>query len=69
MDANGPIAPQISAPRRSFPAKKPRTGTIAASSPALRPLSSERNLLGCHGIASAKRGLGRPQPGSALHHL
>jgi hypothetical protein len=69
MDANGPIAPQIFALRRAFPAKKPRTGTIAASSPASRPLISGRNLLGCHGISSAKEGLGRPQPGSALHHL
>ena len=69
MDANGPIAPQISALRRAFPAKKPRTGTIAASGPASRPLISGRNLLGCHGISSAKEGLGRPQPGSALHHL
>ena len=69
MDANGPIAPQISALRRAFPAEKPRTGTIAASGPASRPLISRRNLLGCHGISSAKEGLGRPQPGSALHHL
>ena len=69
MDANGPIAPQISALRQAFPAKKPRTGTIAASGPASRPLISGRNLLGCHGISSAKEGLGRPQPGSALHHL
>jgi hypothetical protein len=69
MDANGPIAPQISALRRAFPAKKPRTGTIAASGPASRPLISGRNLLGSHGIPSAKQGLGRPQPGSALHHL
>jgi len=69
MDANGPIAPQISALRRAFPAKKPRTGTITASGPASRPLSSGRNLLGSHGIPSAKQGLGRPQPGSALHHL
>jgi hypothetical protein len=69
MDANGPIAPQISALRRAFPAKKPRTGTIAAFGPASRPLISGRNLLGCHGISSAKDGLGRPQPGSALHHL
>jgi len=60
MDANGPIAPQISAPRRTVPAKKPRTGTIAASRPALRPLISGRNLLG-HGISGAKRG-SRPSP-------
>src|SRR5258705_7428017 len=53
----------------AFPAEKPRTGTIAASGPTARPLSSGRNLLGCHGISSAKEGLGRPQPGSALHHL
>ena len=52
-----------------FSGQKPRTGTIAASSPALRPLSSERNLLGCHGISSVKKGLGRPKTGSALHHL
>ncbi|MEH2543877.1 hypothetical protein V1283_000522 [Bradyrhizobium sp. AZCC 2262] len=69
MDANRPIAPQISALRRAFLAKKPQTGTIAASGPASRPLISGRNLLGCHGISSAKEGLGRPQPGSALHHL
>jgi hypothetical protein len=68
MDANGPIAPQISALRRAFPAKKPRTGTIAAPGPAARPLISRRNLLGCHGISSAKEGFGRSQPGSALHH-
>src|SRR5437879_3114037 len=69
MDANGPIAPQISALRRAFPAKKPQAGTIAPSVPASRPLISGRNLLGCHGNSSAKEGLGRPQPGSALHHL
>jgi hypothetical protein len=37
--------------------------------PARIPLISRRNLLGCHGISSAKKGLGRPQSGSALHHL
>jgi hypothetical protein len=26
-------------------------------------------LLGCHGISSVKKGLGRPKTGSALHHL
>jgi len=61
MDANGPIAPQISALRRAFPAQKPRTGAITASGPAPRPLISRRNLLGCHGISSAKKGFGRPQ--------
>jgi hypothetical protein len=69
LDANGPIAPQISALRRAFPAEKPRTGTIAASGPPPRPLISRRNLLGCHGFSSAKEGFGRPKPGSALHHL
>src|SRR5437879_12097949 len=69
MDANGPIAPQISALRRAFPAKKPRTGTIAASGPASRPLISGRNLLGCHSMSSAREDLGSPQPGSALHHV
>jgi hypothetical protein len=68
-DANGPIAPQISALRRAFPAERPRQGTITASGPASRPLISRRNLLGCHGISSAKEGLGRPQTGSALHYL
>jgi hypothetical protein len=69
LDANGPIAPQISALRRAFPAKKPRLDAIAVFGPVPRPLISRRNLLGCHGISSAKEGLGRPQPGSALHHL
>ena len=70
LDANGPIAPQISALRRAFPAEKPRARHDCRSlRPASRPLISGWNLLGCHGISSAKEGLGRPQPGSALHHL
>jgi hypothetical protein len=69
LDANGPIAPQISAPRRAFPAKKPLRGATAVSRPRRQPLFSGRNLLGCHGISNVKVGLGRPQTGSALHHL
>jgi hypothetical protein len=69
LDANGPIAPQISALRRPFPAKKPLRGTTAVPRPRRQPLFSGRNVLGCHGISSVKKGLGRPQTGSALHHL
>src|SRR6185312_13903036 len=61
MDANRPIAPQISALRRAFPAEKPRTGTIAASGPASRPLISGRNLLASHGISERETGP-RPSP-------
>jgi len=60
MDANGPIAPQISALRRVFPAKKPLQDAIAISRPIRPPLFSRRNLLGCHDISNAKEGLGRP---------
>jgi hypothetical protein len=73
LDANGPIAPQISALRRAYPAKDPwkkaRQGATAVPRPNLQTLISERNLLGCHGISNVKKGLGRPQTGSALHHL
>jgi hypothetical protein len=69
LDANGPIAPQISALRRAFPAKKPLRGMNAVPRPSPHPLFSGRNLLGCHGISSVKKGLGRPKTGSALHHL
>ena len=41
---------------RRFPRPSPQT------------LISAWNLLGCHGISSVKKGLGRPQTGSALHH-
>ena len=61
LDANGPIAPQISALRRAFPAKKPLRRRDRRFSPGLQTLISGRNLLGCHGISSAKEGLGRPQ--------
>jgi hypothetical protein len=69
LDANGSIAPQISALRRSFPAKKPLRGAIVIPCACLQPLISGRNLLGCHGFSSVKEGLGRPKTGSALHHL
>src|SRR5216684_2379880 len=72
LDANGPIAPQISALRRAFgpetpfPVKKPilvkaRRGMMAdPARPPSHPLISRWNLLGCHGISSVKEGLGRP---------
>jgi hypothetical protein len=37
--------------------------------PKPQTLTSRRNLVACHGISSVKKGLGRPQTGSALHHL
>jgi hypothetical protein len=65
LDANGPIAPQISTPCRVSPAKKPgknaRQAAIAVPRPSPQALISGRNLLGCHGISSVKEGLGRPQ--------
>jgi hypothetical protein len=61
LDANGPIAPQIPALCRAFPAKKPLRGATAVPRPRRQPLFSRRNLLGCHDISSVKEGLGRPQ--------
>jgi hypothetical protein len=61
LDANRPIAPQISALCRIFPAKKPLHDAIAISRPTRHPLFSRRNLLGCHRISDVKEGLGRPQ--------
>jgi hypothetical protein len=61
LDANGPIAPQISAFRQPFPAKKPSQGVIAVPRPNQQTLISVRNLPGCHGVSSVKKGLGRPQ--------
>jgi hypothetical protein len=61
LDANGSIAPQISALRRSLPAKRPLRGAIVVPRPSLQTLISERNLLGCHGFSGVKKGLGRPQ--------
>ena len=61
LDADGPIAPQISALCRAFPAKKPLRGAIAVPRACPQTLISGRNLLGCHGISSVKEGLGRPQ--------
>jgi len=61
LDANGPIAPQISALRRVFPARKIPLGTTAIPRRSRQTLFSGRNLLGCHGISSVKEGLGRPQ--------
>jgi hypothetical protein len=59
MDANGPIAPQISALRRAFPAKRPQDANTI-SRPTGHPLFPRRNLLGCHDILNAKEGIGRP---------
>jgi hypothetical protein len=60
----------MSAFRRTFRLEKPLRGTIAdAAHPKPQTLISRWNLLGCHGIASVKEGFGRPQTGSALHHL
>src|SRR5882757_5618304 len=70
LDANGPIAPQMSALRRAFRLEKPVQGTISGPSrPILQALSSTWNLLGCHGISSVNRFAAVPQTGSALHHL
>ena len=75
-DANGPIAPQISALRRAFRLEKAvvyeksRPSRMAdPGRPKPQTLTSRRNLVACHGISSVKKGLGRPQTGSALHHL
>jgi hypothetical protein len=65
---------------RAFPVEKPSfekpwferpwRGMIAdPARPKPQTLISVRNLVGCHGISSVKWGLGRPQTGSALHHL
>jgi hypothetical protein len=76
LDANGPIAPQMSALRRAFRLEKRDSVTRALRRtntdprrPKPQTLISARNLLGCHGISSVKCGLGRPPTGSALHHL
>jgi hypothetical protein len=70
LDANGPIAPQMSALRRAFRLEKPVQGTISGPSrPISQALSSTWNLLRCHGISSVNRFAAVPQTGSALHHL
>src|ERR1700737_3935137 len=70
LDANGPIAPQMSALRRAFRLEKPLRGTIAdAAHPKPQTLISRWNLVGCHGISSVIGGLAGPQTGSGLHHL
>src|SRR5207248_9828479 len=62
LDANGPIAPQMSAPRRTFRlgkrlrVKRPWRGTIAdPAHPRPRTLFSAWNFKGCHGISSVNR--------------
>ena len=69
LDADGPMAPQISALCRAFPAEKPPTHASTRCSPpqAANP-DFRRNWLGCHGISSVKEGLASPKTGSALHH-
>ena len=59
LDANGPIAPQMSALRRAFPLekrrsnRKPRRGTIAdPACPTIATPDFRWNLLGCHGISA-----------------
>ena len=70
MDANGPIAPQMSALRRAFRLEKPVQGTISGPSrPISQALSSTWNLLRCLGISSVNRFAAVPQTGSARHHL
>ena len=68
LDANGPIAPQMSALRRAFPVEKRRPKRKpwrAAMAASLRPTSqipsSRWNLLGCHGDFERQRGP-RPSP-------
>ena len=74
LDANGPIAPQMSTLCRAFRVEKPpirtRRGTIAdPARPQSQTLISRRNLVGCHGISSVNGASAVPQTGSALHHL
>src|SRR5712691_5330051 len=70
LDANGPIAPQMSVLRRAFRLEKPVQGTISGPSrPISQALSSTWNLLRCHGISSVNRFAAVPQTGSARHHL
>jgi hypothetical protein len=81
LDANGPIAPQLSALRRAFRHEKPfskqkprRDTIIGPARSASQTLSSRWNLLGCHGISSigissVNAASAAPKTGSALHHL
>ena len=69
LDANGPIAPQMSALRRAFPRRKARSTESPgeARSPIPPPRSQPRcspwNLLGCHGISEPGfRASMRPRP-------
>src|SRR5205085_10791662 len=62
LDVNGPIAPQMSALRRTFRrqtrlrVKRPWRGAIAdPARPRPRTLFSARNCKGCHGISSVNR--------------
>ncbi len=69
LDANGPIAPQISALRRAFPAKKPLQDANAISRPTRHPLFSATEFAGLPWHFERERGpRPSPIPGSALHH-
>jgi len=61
LDANRPIAPQISALCRTFPAKKPLHDAIAISRPTRHPLFSRRNFAGLPSHFGRERGP-RPSP-------
>ena len=68
LDANGPIAPQMSTLCRAFPVEKPpieRTGRGAMADPPRaqsQTLISRRNLVGCHGISSVNGASAAPKP-------
>ena len=69
LDANGPIAPQISALRRAFPAKKPLQDAIAISRPTRHSPVFPTEFAGLPWHFERERGpRPSPIPGSALHH-
>ena len=61
MDANGPIAPQISALRRAFPAESREQARLPLSGPASRPLISGQEFAGLPWHFERERGP-RPSP-------